>query len=299
VRISETDTSVELPREEGSWPEAFDVSDAWALVIDRHAGDWIAMNRRTANVMRGHDRDARVAGEWLVVDGDKGISMRRADGRTANVRGCDGRLLAAVRLQKSEVALHVGMRPKSEDDVGTTDTRVCLVREDGSTRKAVCLGSRTSDDPSGAFARCFPSLARCATSSRPLRSRRSGHRGAEQTTERRALQVARVRTRRRVTKAVPHLREPRDRRVEIVGLLREELAIDLRAAVGTEHARDLVEGQSRRGAHRDEREAFDDLRPEEATETSSSDRSDEPALFVVTKSRRRNAAALRNFADVH
>lgn len=143
VRITEKDTSVELPREEGSWPEAFDVSDAWALVIDRHAGDWIAMNRRTANVMRGHDRDARVAGEWLVVDGDKGISMRRADGRTANVRGCDGQLLAAVRLEKSEVALHVGMRPKSEDDVGTTDTRVCLVREDGSTRKAVRLGSAT------------------------------------------------------------------------------------------------------------------------------------------------------------
>jgi hypothetical protein len=138
VRVVEREWVAELPRKEATAPEPerIFVSEAWALVVDLD-GQTVALNRRSGAVVRAHHDYAAAPGDWLVAEDGGTITMRHADGRVVDVRGCRGKLLAAARTEPREPALHVTL------DAESTDTRVCIVRDDGSTRVVVPLGSAT------------------------------------------------------------------------------------------------------------------------------------------------------------
>lgn len=151
IRILENAHTAELTFEETGNPLAQHVfvSLSWALAVDV-GGEYVALNRRDGHVLRGrHGADASQASQWMapvgvalagdriVVDRGKQIAFVRADGSSTDVRGCKGRLLAAQGTEAGERALHV-----SANDTGA-DTRVCIVKDDGTTRTIVSLGSAT------------------------------------------------------------------------------------------------------------------------------------------------------------
>ena len=156
TRFAENGVSELLARTE---PSASDVdrvfvSDAWALAIDS-TGDYLALDRRAGTTRRGHSSAAsrqdssilrsavggQVVGDVLVLDDDMGLSLTRAEGAAVRVRGCAGVLLAAAGSKAREVAIHVASlrRPGIEE----SNTRLCFVRADGTTRQVVQLGSAT------------------------------------------------------------------------------------------------------------------------------------------------------------
>jgi len=152
LRIVENAHSAELTFEETGNPLAqrFFVSTTWAVAVDI-GGDYVALNRADGRVLRGrHGADAALASHWMspvgvalagdriVIDRGKQIALLRVDGSSVDVRGCSGRLLGASRTETGERALHV---TTTNDE--SSDTRVCLVKDDGTTRAIVPLGSAT------------------------------------------------------------------------------------------------------------------------------------------------------------
>ena len=153
IRIVESTGTADLTYEDTGDPLAqlVFVSSSWALAVDA-GGEYVALNRADGHVLRGrHGADPSLASHWMrpvgaalagdrvVVDRGTQIVLLRADGQSVDVRGCKGKLLAAQSTETGERALHV----TSTMDVESTDTRVCLVKDDGTTRKIVPLGSAT------------------------------------------------------------------------------------------------------------------------------------------------------------
>lgn len=151
VRIAEGGHVAELTHEAIEHPRAQSlfVSPSWALAVDI-GGDVLAMNRRDGAIVRDtHGANgwsasnemfpvgALLVGDRIVIDRGAKLSMLDASGLRVDVRGCPGALLDAARTESGEHALHVTVSEES------TDTRLCLVRDDGTTRAIAKLGSAT------------------------------------------------------------------------------------------------------------------------------------------------------------
>jgi hypothetical protein len=146
-RILHKGASIELPREEGlpGLGGSVYVSDAWALVIDPR-GDYLALRIKDSTVLRGHsmpDAASGVAGDTLVLDDGKAISLVHTNGKRVVMRGCPGRLLAAAASGPRNVALHIAPPQRAGAEGSSAETRLCLVREDGSTSHSASLGTAT------------------------------------------------------------------------------------------------------------------------------------------------------------
>lgn len=101
-----------------------------------------------------------------------------------------------------------------------------------------------------------------------------------------------------MAQAVAHGGQAADGLVEFLRFAGEQPAVDGRAAVGREHAGDLVEGEAGGAAERDQGEAPQHVRLEQTPETPSADGFDQ-AFFLVEAERRSGKARARgDLADV-
>jgi hypothetical protein len=92
--------------------------------------------------------------------------------------------------------------------------------------------------------------------------------------------------------------EPADRDVEFLRAGRKPCPVDLRPAVGREHASDLIERKAGRAPERDQRQALDHPRIEQPPQSAPAHRRDQSAAFVIAERRGRHARALRHLRDV-
>lgn len=89
-----------------------------------------------------------------------------------------------------------------------------------------------------------------------------------------------------------------DGAVELIGLGGEHAAIDACMALRREHRRDLVQAETGRASHRDEREALEHAGVEYAPQPVTADGGNQPLLLVEAQGRGRQAGASGDFSDV-
>ncbi len=102
-----------------------------------------------------------------------------------------------------------------------------------------------------------------------------------------------------VAQAVAHGAKLPDRSVKLLRFRRELLPVDLRLTVGREHQCDLFQRKTRRAAQRDQRQALQYIRIEEAAQPAPADRADQTAFLVVAQGRGRDAAAPRHLSNIN
>ena len=89
-----------------------------------------------------------------------------------------------------------------------------------------------------------------------------------------------------------------DGEVELIRLVHEHRAVDLKPAVGREHARDLIERKTRGASERDEREAFQHVAVVLAAQAAPAHRGHQALFLVETQRRGGNTGPFRDFANV-
>jgi hypothetical protein len=125
------------------------VRESWILALS-YTGDYLAYRRGGGALARGRhsgtwdglDEDVGVSahGSSFVVSADGRFTVTRGNGSRVKVTGCSGSLRAFVESGDGYV-VHVGANGEATARGGTgADTRLCLVKRDGTTRRVVKLG---------------------------------------------------------------------------------------------------------------------------------------------------------------
>src|SRR6185295_13289585 len=126
-----------------------------------------------------------------------------------------------------------------------------------------------------------------ARRTRTARAELARRRRAQDALEDRTLEVARRAALRRMAQAVAHGAEMADGGVELVRLRGEQLAVDARLAVRSEHSRHLGQREARRATHGDQCQPLQHGGIEQAPQPAPPDGDDEALFFVMPQCGRR------------